>query len=796
MTPRTKRHLETLNFRISSGLKRIIGRDLITNDLVAVFELVKNSFDAQATRVDLFFDDDSFYIIDNGKGMTHDDIIKKWLFVAYSAKKDGTEDPDYREKIKDKKSYAGSKGVGRFSCDRLGTFLRMQSRYLRPDSPVEVVEVNWDLFEENDKEDFLTIPLDSYQTNDFELPKGVKERPHGTSLHITGLRGGSWDREKLLSLKSSLAKLINPFEGDNDKFVIHIHAPNEEEKDVFTKLKLQSRKEAYSHKIVNGKVENFIFKTLSAKTTKIEVSIGNGGETLESKLTDRGELIFHIKEPNPYDLLKNSGFSCRLFYLNKSAKYTFSRRMGVNSVAFGSVFLFKNGFRAFPVGEEGDDSFRIDRRHQQGYARTLGTRDLVGRIDVNGNDEEFQESSSRDQGLIKTPAYEQLDDCFWETCLKRLERYVVGVSWKVPMDSEADDISKLTGDKSRSRVIEMLVKLTKSENVTLLDYSKNLIGILNEKSDDFEQSIKGLKLVAEKTGNATFLNNIGKAETQYKELKKAEEEARIAAEKEREAREAAEKQANKEKKEREKAESERDQAEAAYEEEKKRNLFLSSVSTLDHDTILNLHHQIIIYSTSINNVITNNIDKIKHKEKFNQEKLLNLLEQLSFKNQKILSISKFATKANFRLNAETIREDLAIFIQQYIEEICVLYSGDGLDIKVNVDAKLIIEFKPIELSMLIDNLVSNSKKAGTSTITIDIQQISPKEIELTFVDDGRGFDRSIKDLGRIFEKGFTTTDGSGLGLYHVAYIVDQMGGSIDIDQSYLEGAKFMIRIRA
>ena len=82
----------TTNFRISSELKNVIGRDLITDDFVAVFELVKNSFDAHATDVKIVFDfddstNDAIYIIDNGKGMSGKDIDNKWLFVAYSAKK-------------------------------------------------------------------------------------------------------------------------------------------------------------------------------------------------------------------------------------------------------------------------------------------------------------------------------------------------------------------------------------------------------------------------------------------------------------------------------------------------------------------------------------------------------------------------------------------------------------------------------------------------------------------------------------------------------------------------------------
>ena len=105
-------------FRVSSGLKSIIGRDLITNDFVAIFELVKNAFDAKATHVKVVFDLDrketaAIYVVDNGKGMSAHDVENKWLFVAYSAKKDGEED------LGERRVYAGSKGVGRFSCDRL-----------------------------------------------------------------------------------------------------------------------------------------------------------------------------------------------------------------------------------------------------------------------------------------------------------------------------------------------------------------------------------------------------------------------------------------------------------------------------------------------------------------------------------------------------------------------------------------------------------------------------------------------------------------------------------------------------
>ena len=125
-------------FRVSSALKNIIGKDLITNEFIAVFELVKNSFDAHAKQVDVTFKDlktssPKLIIQDDGKGMDLHDLENKWLFVAYSAKKDGTE--DYRDSIQSSRIQAGAKGIGRFSCDRLGRSLKStqkKTKHLQP----------------------------------------------------------------------------------------------------------------------------------------------------------------------------------------------------------------------------------------------------------------------------------------------------------------------------------------------------------------------------------------------------------------------------------------------------------------------------------------------------------------------------------------------------------------------------------------------------------------------------------------------------------------------------------------
>ena len=234
----------TLKFEVSTGLKDVLGSRLITDDEVAVFGLVKNCFDAGATRVDLYFDQDSFVISDNGKGMSLDDIRSKWLFVAYSSKRVGKRTKDYRSQISSKREIAGSKGIGRFSSDRLGRQVVLQSRPKgTSESSIHELSVDWNKFDVNQLHKFTDIELDYRTVNDFTIPDGFKTHKYGTVISITELRN-DWGRDKLLKLKSSLTKLINPLASKSENFKIILRAPEQEDEDSNGKA---------PHEIVNGK---------------------------------------------------------------------------------------------------------------------------------------------------------------------------------------------------------------------------------------------------------------------------------------------------------------------------------------------------------------------------------------------------------------------------------------------------------------------------------------------------------------------------------------------------------------
>ncbi|MDR0281428.1 MAG: ATP-binding protein [Paucimonas sp.] len=774
---------DDLHFDVSTGLKRVLGRELITDDEVAIFELVKNSFDAGADNVQLYFGDDVIIIADNGSGMSYEDLTSKWLFVAYSAKRNDRSAEDYRNIAAERRHYAGSKGIGRFSSDRLGAEVVIQSRPVGGGSVVHRLAVDWDLFERDATERFEKIPVLYAEQVGFELPRELKKFSStlecGTAVVISRLRR-PWSRQRILDLKSSLAKLINPFGEETDGFGIHITAPDEKAED--KRLIESEGKDAddglLNRGLVNGRIGNFIFSTLQDKTTFIRVTIE--GDELHTSLTDRGEVIYRIVEPNPYAYLSDSEFRCEIYYLNQSAKITFARRVGLPSVQFGSVFLFRNNFRVYPIGEDGDDWFGFGRRKQQGYARFLGTREIIGRVDVSGSDEDFQEASSRNQGLIETPAVEQLQKAVMEHCLKRLEKYVVPVSWGDKTDSNTDDLSRLMTDPGRARVTAAVANLVDNENVRLVEYSTRLIDLLNERSSDFETSLVGLRAIAEKIDDSQMLARLDVAERRFDDLKKSESDARRVADKALAAAEAANQRAI--------------TAEAEIETERRRAHFLESFVNVDSATILNLHHQVTIYAVDIAQQIENFLTETSGKEMVSRETVLKTLEQMAFLNRKVMSVTKFAARANFKLDSEKIETDLAAFIFDYIEQIARTTGTARLQIMAeNNHPGIKLRFNPIDASIIIDNLVSNARKAKATRIDFRLTQENKSGLVIHVSDNGRGLAAGT-NRSQIFEMGYTTTLGSGLGLYHVRQALGEMGGSIELDDVSKKGLGLIIKI--
>lgn len=832
-----------LKFDIKTGMKNIIGRDLITDDFIAIYELVKNSYDAYADYVKISFSKNEIIISDNGKGMSKDDLEKKWFAVAYSAKKDNTEDKDLKRdshlnNLKSRRFYAGAKGVGRFSCDRLGEDLELITSKIDTNITFKV-NVDWREFEKDAQQSFgsVEIPFEEIESKNI-FPQS---KSHGTILKIKNLNS-TWDKEKLQELRRSLEKLINPFSKVN-LFKIEIVAEDFIELD----------KNSGNNLKINGVIDNSILKVLDIKTTQIDLSLK--GDTITTKIIDRGTLIYHIEEPNNYEAIIND-LEINLYFLNRSAKINFGKLMDIEPINYGNVFLFKNGFRVQPYGNVGDDSWKIDNRKQQGYNRFLGTRDLFGKVDlISENVTEFKEVSSRDGGLVETPGKRLLFEILYDKALKRLERYVVGVLWgeafarknyfldantaskyreQLSSDKDKDTYEDALGNiGSKIDFVNLIKTLSDDKEIKIIDYNKDLVSFVNEKLDVVQPKfIAELEKIAEKTNDKVLLNQVKLTEDNFNKLAKEKEDAEKREEVERKRRIEAEKQAEIEKQKREEAErkqkeeeekrrkaeletlkKEKERAEAelakikaeqkAKEEkekskdlsdklniETKKNQYLNATRKTLSDDAEQLVHSIDLYvgnaSTYINELITSNIsDEVKNK-----------LYSIKSNIDKAIKVSQIIIKSNFDYKFTNQRVNLPKYISEYLEDLAVSFKG--LKVKtVNVTDKFVL-INPIEIDIILDNLVSNSRKANAKEVMVEFK-LNGNKLEIYYYDNGDGMPENlVKNSQSIFELGVreSKSKGSGIGMFDVKKRVNSLKGTIDFigNNEKLKGACFKIVI--
>lgn len=753
-----------LQFKISSALKNIIGSDLISDDFIAVFELVKNSYDAHATKVEITFENiysenAKIIIKDNGKGMNYDDLTNKWLFVAYSAKKEGTEEDsyDYRDKIKVKRAYAGAKGIGRFSCDRLGGELYLETIKDEPKSKVETLLTEWDKFEGDLKEEFVNISV---------LHETIQKKNHtnGTTLEISKLKS-EWNRDKFLKLKDALAKLINPnTQNKEDEFEVFLYVDDEKKED----------KTNNEYRLtVNGQIKNLIFDTLEIKTTKIVSSIKN--DKIITSLTEGGKLVYQIIESNTYLFLNNIEFN--LYHLNRSSKSIFSRRMGITPVEYGHVFVYKNGLRIYPYGDRGEDPFKMDNRKAQGHSRYLGTRDVLGYVSIFEPNDLLKETSSRGDGLSKTEAYFELVDWFYST-LKKLEKYIIDITdWGNDLSNE--DYIKLN-ERNKQLALEKLVSnLTKSKNLISFEVAPEIFEIIDKKQEKSTKST--LTKIKKQIESGTFdekevVSSLSKLEKDVDTLKKTTEEA---------TEEALENLIKNE------------ELESNLETEKKKGSFQGALIGTDKERIIGMQHQIYHSSSRVSRSLKL---LLKHlgTDKLD-EKTQKYIKIISLESSKINSIANFVTKANFNLKASEITADIIDFIKDYINEIYLIDDRIiDINIKINFLDKFkkeyIKEFRPLELTTIFDNIISNSEKAGAKEISIIFKKNQDK-LNIEIEDNGKGIPK--QNINDVFKMGYTTTKGSGIGLFQVHDLVTdekKLNGEISISSVENKGTNIKITI--
>ena len=213
-----------LKWRFDVSTFRLIGRDLITDRVTALFELVKNCYDANATDVTITFNNvsskqsDSFIsVADNGIGMSFVDIRDKWMVIGTSNKREHSYTP---EPIK--RRCVGEKGIGRFAVDKLGDIVNIRTKQINEDKWLEVV-IDWNAYFDKSKEKG-EIQLFTDIENKYSYTDADNISEHGTRLLITGVRE-AWAKGDIMRFISEISKIVSPFADFSYPFKIRVIAP-------------------------------------------------------------------------------------------------------------------------------------------------------------------------------------------------------------------------------------------------------------------------------------------------------------------------------------------------------------------------------------------------------------------------------------------------------------------------------------------------------------------------------------------------------------------------------------------
>jgi hypothetical protein len=385
----------------------LLGDELISDEPVAVVELVKNSYDADATSVSVIFegiDPNTLTISDNGVGMTLETVKTGWFEPGTVIKK--------REKCSPSgRLYLGAKGIGRFAAARLGEALLMQTKMKSESEGVSVL-LDWGRFDDESYLDEITLDYDIGQIPHLE---------HGTILELSNLHAKKhWVEDDFRSLHNRLSRLILPFETDTGQseamnFEINLSIPGYPEltgkvqpHELTNKPKYRLTGSLSPEGVFNGEIK---FDGKRAKKLN------------NKKLGSKGEMVpcgpFEV-EIRAWDR-DRPGLSPFMLQFNQSLA-------GIRGILneYCGVSIYRDGFRVYPYGEKGTDWLSLDTRSRQTPTHRLANNQIIAAVRISRHDNPNLIDRTTREGLVHNHEYHAITDWFIRIlALLEDERYAV-----------------------------------------------------------------------------------------------------------------------------------------------------------------------------------------------------------------------------------------------------------------------------------------------------------------------------------------------------------------------------------
>lgn len=409
--------MEELTFTIEdSEIAELLGRQNFTSKESAIFELIKNSYDAGSESCAIYISQNSIKIIDVGIGMNREEIKRHWMHVGKSSK-------GYKDLVTNR-ILTGSKGVGRFALARLGNRARVKTK--KANHSTVIWETNW-------TQSSLTTDEDS-------------DLKDGTSIQINDLR----DQWRIKDIKNLLSFLNRAYKTDSMKITINYDGNEHKVEPIFKDTLIGKDYVSRIRLKYDSKSQNMLISVESDEfTSKVEEILRSKEYMFHSNsfnLNDEFKDIKNFESPNQINTLLNEvgDFDAELFFIlekttREHAEKFFYKYNGLQGLETGIV-LYRNDFSIASHDGHKDWLDITDRARKSPAAATHPTgswrvrrNQIFGMINIDKQDNNFLVDLANRQGLDENIHYDMFKqiinfgisrfESYRQTIIRKIDNY-------------------------------------------------------------------------------------------------------------------------------------------------------------------------------------------------------------------------------------------------------------------------------------------------------------------------------------------------------------------------------------
>ena len=396
-----------LKWRFDISTFSLIGRELITDRITALFELVKNCYDANATRVDVVFENVSYdnavvddttkevrvnpgskvVIEDNGYGMSFEDIRDKWMVIGTASKRTSPFSPrPFGRRC------VGEKGIGRFAVDKLGDKVNIVTKKEEDDRWLNV-EIDWNSYFNEvspDEREHIRLFTDIENKYDY-LDRNEGSGVSGTKLIVSSVRE-FWSKDDISRFYKEANKIVSPYTLLNPPFKIYITA----------------REYGWVEKPVEPDKIDFA-------TEEAEITYRDGIQETLYFDKDKGCIA---KKDGPLRIF--GGISLKIFYFDENARRNYYRKYKDVNNRIDGIKIYRDGIIATPFAEaeanpdRKRDILGIDKRLWQDIFNRISTREIIGILDITKDGNPKIIDATNRQDFIDNREYRELKEFILE----------------------------------------------------------------------------------------------------------------------------------------------------------------------------------------------------------------------------------------------------------------------------------------------------------------------------------------------------------------------------------------------